>query len=732
MRLALRRPAALGPFLAALALAAGCSSPAAEAAAHSGRSLAPPGPRPAELATWQTLQRAEFARQPTPDTLEALRRGSPAVRARAAVALGRMPLEVPGEPASQALALALADETACVRALAAFGLGLRADATTAQAVLARLAGSESDPDVRARLVEAASRIATPEARAAVVAALADEHAAVRLEAALGPHRWGDAPGAAGAAGAPGNPADAIAGPSAAEVDAELSAALGRERVSELRWPLLFTLARRRAPSARGAFLEHADSPEVLERLFAVRGLARIEPEPRSAQALARAALDPDWRVVVEALLGLQESPGPEAAQTVLAALEHPSAHVRATALGVAPTLLEAWFAREAAGEDPGFALDPELFGVREANDPSLAVRAAALRARLRARFKPEPLAPASLAELGFEPGAEPWLAADAPPELRAANVAALGDFLPSALAVPAIAAHLDDDHPLVVGTALEKLGLHLGDASRALLRQFLQSADNGARLAAALALSQAPVAEDVTFFELSFLSARGDVAAELRTQLVLAAARTGTDRARGLLYLALSDEDPFVRRTAAAQLEQHFQVAPERREPTSAIDPALAPLLGRELDIDAENPRMVVSTERGDLVFELFPREAPWHVHNFLELARGGYYDGLTFHRVVPDFVVQGGDYRGDGNGGVTVTGVSQRHEITPRKHVRGSLGMPRNDNPDSGGSQIFVTHRPTPHLDGRYTIFGELREGFDVLDRIEIGDRILGARRLR
>jgi cyclophilin family peptidyl-prolyl cis-trans isomerase len=91
--------------------------------------------------------------------------------------------------------------------------------------------------------------------------------------------------------------------------------------------------------------------------------------------------------------------------------------------------------------------------------------------------------------------------------------------------------------------------------------------------------------------------------------------------------------------------------------------------------------------------------------------------------------VIQGGDHRGDGNGGVTWRGEPLRAEFTPRKFVRGSLGMPRNDDPDSGGSQIFVTHRETPHLDGRYTIFGELVSGTDTLDAIEVGDRIKSVR---
>jgi cyclophilin family peptidyl-prolyl cis-trans isomerase len=140
-------------------------------------------------------------------------------------------------------------------------------------------------------------------------------------------------------------------------------------------------------------------------------------------------------------------------------------------------------------------------------------------------------------------------------------------------------------------------------------------------------------------------------------------------------------------------------------------------------------PRVIVDTSRGALVFELFTDETPVHVYNFVELVKRHFYDGTTFHRVVPDFVIQGGDLRGDGNGGSAWRGGSLRAEFTPRKFVRGSLGMPRNDDPDSGGSQIFVCHRETPHLDGRYTLFGQLVEGFDVLDRIEVGDKLVTAR---
>ncbi len=166
-----------------------------------------------------------------------------------------------------------------------------------------------------------------------------------------------------------------------------------------------------------------------------------------------------------------------------------------------------------------------------------------------------------------------------------------------------------------------------------------------------------------------------------------------------------------------------------RWPPPEALPPVELAFPGAGL-LAHPRPRVVISTDRGELEFELFAEEAPQHVANFL--ARAESYRGTTFHRVVSDFVVQGGDARGDGNGGASWRGDALRHEITPRKYVRGSLGMPRNEDWDSGGSQLFVTHRMTPHLDGRYTIFGELVKGFDVLDLLDLGDVIREVRVIR
>jgi len=128
-----------------------------------------------------------------------------------------------------------------------------------------------------------------------------------------------------------------------------------------------------------------------------------------------------------------------------------------------------------------------------------------------------------------------------------------------------------------------------------------------------------------------------------------------------------------------------------------------------------------IRTSRGEVLLRLYPSEAPVTVWNFVRLAEDGYYDGLSIHRVVPDFVVQDGDPRGDGTGG---PGWSIPDEINPLRYDEGMLGMALS-GPDTGGSQWFVTLSPQPHLDGTYTIFGEVTDGLGLLRTLQPGDRI-------
>ncbi|MGH7150230.1 MAG: peptidylprolyl isomerase, partial [Planctomycetota bacterium] len=137
------------------------------------------------------------------------------------------------------------------------------------------------------------------------------------------------------------------------------------------------------------------------------------------------------------------------------------------------------------------------------------------------------------------------------------------------------------------------------------------------------------------------------------------------------------------------------------------------------------DPRVRMRTTRGDFEAVLFSGDAPVHVENFLRIARVGRYSGTPFHRVEPNFVVQGGDHLGDGTGARAAEGGTIRDEINRRRFLVGTIGMPKTDVPDSGGSQIFITLVPTPHLDGRYTAFGQVDSGMEVVSAIEVGDRI-------
>jgi len=127
-----------------------------------------------------------------------------------------------------------------------------------------------------------------------------------------------------------------------------------------------------------------------------------------------------------------------------------------------------------------------------------------------------------------------------------------------------------------------------------------------------------------------------------------------------------------------------------------------------------------IETKHGDILIELYADTAPNTVANFKALAGKGFYDGLSFHRVIAGFMAQGGDPEGTGTGG---PGYKVKAEFNDRKHVRGTVAMARSASPDSAGSQFYICFGPQPHLDGQYTIFGQVVEGMDIVDQIKQGD---------
>jgi len=142
---------------------------------------------------------------------------------------------------------------------------------------------------------------------------------------------------------------------------------------------------------------------------------------------------------------------------------------------------------------------------------------------------------------------------------------------------------------------------------------------------------------------------------------------------------------------------------------------------------------VTLKTTQGDIVLRFFPDTAPEHVKNFIHHSESGLYEGCTFHRVIPGFMIQGGDPNTKpGAGGIPGTGgfsykgegTMLDAEFSDRKHVRGILSMARSSDPNSAGSQFFIMHADAPFLDGQYSVFGEVVTGLDVVDRIVNTDR--------
>ena len=131
---------------------------------------------------------------------------------------------------------------------------------------------------------------------------------------------------------------------------------------------------------------------------------------------------------------------------------------------------------------------------------------------------------------------------------------------------------------------------------------------------------------------------------------------------------------------------------------------------------------VITMDKGGEIAIEFFPEDAPKTVENFVTLTKKGFYDGVTFHRVEPNFVVQGGDPKGNGSGG---PGYKIKAEFNKQKHVRGVLAMARSTDPDSAGSQFYITLAPAHFLDGQYTVFGRVTAGMELADKIKVGDKM-------
>jgi len=168
---------------------------------------------------------------------------------------------------------------------------------------------------------------------------------------------------------------------------------------------------------------------------------------------------------------------------------------------------------------------------------------------------------------------------------------------------------------------------------------------------------------------------------------------------------------------------QSKQAGPTKQAPLAGPESKTASPAGGASD-PVEEKNVLLQTSTGDIELELYWNEAPKTCHNFFELSKRHYYDGVIFHRVIKDFMIQGGDPTGTGRGGQSIYGSPFEDECTPKlKHTGAGILSMANSGRNTNGSQFFLTCAPTPHLDGKHTIFGRVKRGMRVLQRISLVD---------
>jgi cyclophilin family peptidyl-prolyl cis-trans isomerase/HEAT repeat protein len=253
------------------------------------------------------------------------------------------------------------------------------------------------------------------------------------------------------------------------------------------------------------------------------------------------------------------------------------------------------------------------------------------------------------------------------------------------------------------------------------LRAHLEASDVIVRATAADLFGDLPPSDENTRLLIAALpSARKDALNDATLSILDSLAKQKNPAANETIKSALDSNDYLVRRRAVDLLKSNGAGDFSARIGTVETKNTAADYQ-RALSRVDKPVRAVVTTTKGSFTIELFSNEAPLTVDNFVQLARRGYYRGIVFHRVVPNFVIQGGDPRGDGNGG---PGHTIRCEVNEVPYERGAVGMALSGK-DTGGSQWFVTHAPQPHLDGGYTVFGRVISGMNVVDAIVRGDII-------
>jgi cyclophilin family peptidyl-prolyl cis-trans isomerase/HEAT repeat protein len=655
------------------------------------RILKDPSPPPPALLQPATPKTAAVFARPAPSDLVALLSDSQGrIRRRAALAVGRVGLVEGVEP----LLPLLGDEDVEVRQMAAFALGLIGHQSARAALTKAL--DDPEPIVEGRAAEALGLIGN-RADADVVSGIVRRQVAAGALNGLEPDDL-KYPLAA--------PAEAARLAIYALVrlgsyDALAAAVLdGSGQPVSRWWPVAYALGRINDPRAAPVLLSLLGTPGRYTAAFAARGLAALKAS-QSLSALRQIVEErkADQAVVIQAVRGLGTL-GDAGVIPLLVKL-------------VADRGADPWLRLEAATSIGALATanTAELL-IELLADPLPGVRGTALRALARVDAD---LFIATLA--GMEPDRD-WT-------VRVAEASALGT-LPAERSMPRLTMLLEDSDQRVIPSAVEALAASKPSGVEKILIEKLRADDFGVRAAAAAALGGLKTTSAIPALIEAYKVAQGDVTYAARDAVLTAINTIEPATGRQMLQQALMDKDWALRLRAATLLRQQGVA-----EVDAAIRPAPSDVAaadaGRLLALvnPRYSPHAFIDTDKGTIEIELAILDAPLTVDNFVTLARKGYFTGLTIHRVVPDFVVQDGDPRGDGEGG---PGYTIRDEINQRPYLRGTVGMALAGK-DTGGSQFFITHSPQPHLDARYTVFGYVVSGMEVVDRIAVGEIVRGVR---
>lgn len=622
------------------------------------------------------------------------------LRAAASLAIGQVGAErgLAGAPRLRAL---LSDSDPGVAGNAAYALGLLRDTASMDDLSRALSGRQ---EVAREAAWALGEIGAP-ARAAITAALkakTDDDTAIQLllaAAKLRPLPLSD-----------------------------IEPYLARSHPSVV-WAAAYAIARTRAPAGVRNLLALEAAPALSARpQTPERSVELAAPYVDAASGYQRARAE-IARGLAKSAAG--DSLGPPAFAVLSRLVADVDPHVRVNAvrsLGTYGPIAKASLVYATRDYDPNVRIaaaqsfanvlsssETDL-GALWAADTSLAYRSSLMASAVRAGLRP--------AELTQWAASSDW-------KLRAAVASAGGDTADRAFAIARAVPFTRDRDPRVRAAAYAAIvptaSMPLEDSVHALLIAGLSDPDFYVRAVVIGALAERPSPRDLSAVLTSYSQAGRDSANDAR----LAA----------IQYVgALWKKDSS---SLNATWQAHLAQAPVPADPLERAAGKVLPMWSKWGSVSATAKPITwyegvvrdivmpshtrkpltatINTVRGPIQLELFGADAPITVANFLSLARSGYYRNTRFHRVVPNFVAQDGDPRDDGNGG---PGYAIRDELNRRRYERGAVGMALS-GPDTGGSQYFITHSPQPHLDGRYTVFGRVLRGHDVLDKIVQGDLI-------